>query len=136
MLLERQKAAAALAVLRASGRDAQAAGLVPLTDALTAVRVWLQCGLLTEGYLYQRAYVGGVKREGGDWISSTEVLVSEICRLCMGMSLLDKMLVLPWRKEEEIYVRKCLLDRAGQDPSSTAGNLLVVFYIQVLYVSH
>ena len=135
VLLERQKAAAALAVLRASGRDGQAPGLVPLTDALTAVRVWLQCGLLTEGYLYQRAYVDGVKREGGDWLSSTEVLVSEVCRLCMGMSLLDKMLVLPWRKEEDKYVRKCLLDRAGQDPSCTAGNLLVVFYIQVLYVS-
>lgn len=136
MLLERQKAQAALSVLRASGRDGQAAGLVPLTDALTAVRVWLQCGLLTEGYLYQRAYVDGVKREGGDCLSSMEVLVSEICRLCMGMGVLDKMLVLPWRKEEEKYVRKCLLDRAGQDPSSTAGNLLVVFYVQVQYMSH
>ncbi|KAG0627597.1 hypothetical protein M758_2G213700 [Ceratodon purpureus] len=130
VLLERHKAAAALAVLRASGRDGQAADLVSLADALTAVRVWLQCGLLTEGYSYQRAYVDGIKREGGDWLSSMEVLVSEVCRLCMSMSLLDKMLVLPWKKEEEKYVRKCLLDRAGQDPSTTAGNLLVVFYIQ------
>lgn len=136
MLLERQKPEAALAVLRASGRDGQAAGLVPLTDALTAVRVWLQCGLLTEGYLYQRAYVEGVRREGGEFLSSMEVLVSEICRLCMGMNVLDKMLVLPWRKDEEKYVRKCLLDRAGQDPSSTAGNLLVVFYVQVQYMPH
>ncbi|KAG0614561.1 hypothetical protein M758_6G186400 [Ceratodon purpureus] len=130
VLLERQKAEAALAVLRASGRDGQAAELVPLSDALTAVRVWLQCGLLIEGYLYQRAYVDGVKRESRDWLLSMEVLVGEVCRLCMGMGLLDKMLVLPWRKEEETYVKKCLLERAGNDPSSTAGNFLVVFYVQ------
>ena len=136
MLLERQKSEVALAVLRASGRDAQATGLVPLSDALTAVRVWLQCGLLTEGYLYQRAYVDGVKREGRDWLSSMEVLVGEVCRLCMGMNLLDKMLVLPWRKEEEKFLRKCLLERAGEDPSSTAGNLLAVFYVQVLHIPH
>lgn len=130
VLYERQKAEAALAVLRASGRDGQAAELVPLTDALAAVRVWLQCGLLTEGYLYQRAYVDGVKREGGDWLSSMEVLVGDICRVSMKTDLLDKMLVLPWRKEEELYLKKCLLDRAGQDPSSAAGNLLAVFYVQ------
>lgn len=136
MLLERQKAEAALAVLRATGRDGQAAGLVPLSDALTAVRVWFQCGFLTEGYLSQRAYVDGIKREGRDWLSSMEVLVGEVCRLCMDKGLLDKMLELPWRKEEEKCVRKCLLERAGEDPSSTAGNLLVVFYVQVPYMSH
>jgi hypothetical protein len=132
VLLERQKAEAALAVLRASGCDGQAAGPVPLADALTAVRVRLQCDLLTEGYLYQRAHCDGVKREGRDWASEMEVLVGEVCRLCMRMGILDKMLVLPWRKEEEKYLKKCLLDHAGQDPSSKAGSLLVVFYIQVL----
>lgn len=131
VLYERQKAEAALAVLRASGRDGQAAELVPLADALAAVRVWLQCGLLTEGYLYQRAYVDGVKREGGEWLSSMEVLVGDICRVSMKTGLVDKILALPWRKEEELYVKKCLLDRAGQDPSSAAGNLLAVFYVQV-----
>lgn len=134
MLLERRKPEVALAVLRASGLHGLGSGIVPLSDALTTVRVWLQCGLLTEGYSYQRAYVDGVKREGGDWLTSTEVLVSEISRLCMGMSLLDKMLGLPWRKEEEKYVRKCLLNRAEEDPSCTAGNLLVVFYVQVLHM--
>lgn len=133
VLLERQKPEAALAVLRATGRDSQGVGLVPLSDALTTVRVWLQCGLLTQSYLYQRSYVDCVKREGGDWLTSTEVLVSEICRLCMGMSLVNKMLSLPWRIEEEKYVRKSLLDHAGEDSSSTSGNLLVVFYVQVLY---
>lgn len=130
VLLERRKPEVALAVLRASGLHGLGSGIVPLSDALTTVRVWLQCGLLTEGYSYQRAYVDGVKREEGDWLTSTEVLVSEISRLCMGMSLLDKMLGLPWRKEEEKYVRKCLLNRAEEDPSCTAGNLLVVFYVQ------
>nr|PNR46344.1 hypothetical protein PHYPA_013463 [Physcomitrium patens] len=130
VLLERQKPEAALAVLRATGRDSQGVGLVPLSDALTTVRVWLQCGLLTQSYLYQRSYVDCVKREGGDWLTSTEVLVSEICRLCMGMSLVNKMLSLPWRIEEEKYVRKSLLDHAGEDSSSTSGNLLVVFYVQ------
>lgn len=135
VLLDRQKAEAALAVLRASGRDGQAGGAVPLPDALTAIRVWLQCGLLTEGYLYQRAHCDNVKREGRDWVSEMGVLVEEVCRSCMRMNSLDKMLVLPWRKDEEKIVRKCLLERAGQEPSSTAGNLLVVFYVQVCAVS-
>lgn len=55
--------------------------------------------------------------------------MSEICRLCMGMSLVNKMLSLLWRIEEEKYVRKFLFDYVGEDFLFILGNFLVVFYV-------
>ncbi len=131
VLLERGRPEAALAVLHASGQDGQASGAVPLAEALTTLRVWLHCDLLSEGYMYQRAHCDTVKHQGGDWLVEKEVLIREVCRYCADMGLLDRMLVLPWQIEEENFMRKCLLEYSAQDPSSTAGNLLVVFYVQV-----
>ncbi|KAH9542271.1 hypothetical protein CY35_14G107700 [Sphagnum magellanicum] len=130
VLLERDRPEAALAVLRASARDGQASGAVPLPEALTTLRVWLHSDLLSEGYMYQRTHCDTVKHQGGDWAVEMQVLVSEVCRYCADMGLLDRMVVLPWQIEEEMFVRKCLLEYATQDPSSPAGNLLVVFYVQ------
>jgi hypothetical protein len=130
VLLERDRPDAALAVLRASVRDGQASGAVPLPEALTTLRVWLHSDLLSEGYMYQRTHCDTVKHQGGDWAVEMEVLVSEVCRYCVDMGLLDRMVVLPWQIEEEMFVRKCLLEYATRDPSSPAGNLLVVFYVQ------
>ncbi|KAH8966469.1 hypothetical protein BDL97_03G026400 [Sphagnum fallax] len=130
VLLERGRPEAALAVLHASGQDGQASGAVPLAEALTTLRVWLHCDLLSEGYMYQRAHCDTVKHQGGDWLVEKEVLIREVCRYCADMGLLDRMLVLPWQIEEENFMRKCLLEYSAQDPSSTAGNLLVVFYVQ------
>ena len=45
---------------------------------------------------------------------------------------MDRMLELPWNSEEENYIHKCLLDYAIEDPLRTSGNLLVVYYFQVL----
>ncbi|KAJ7525383.1 hypothetical protein O6H91_17G047900 [Diphasiastrum complanatum] len=157
VLLERQRPDAALAVLRSSGRDS-CLGLPntglnddvatgSLSEAVTAVRVLLECGLLTEAYLYQRAHCRGVKAEEqryhanksnkqeGDHViryysQEMDVLVGEICWLCIRRNLVDKMLELPWQADEEKTVSNCLFERAVQDPSSAAGSLLVVFFIQ------
>uniref|UniRef100_A0A5B6Z808 Putative E3 ubiquitin-protein ligase HOS1-like n=1 Tax=Davidia involucrata TaxID=16924 RepID=A0A5B6Z808_DAVIN len=145
VLLERQNPDAALMVLRWSGRDG-GAQLVSLGEAVTAVRVRVECGLLTEAFMYQRMLCMRVKeklkhgssRDASDdlkdecrtWVDWVEALVTEICCLCIRRNLVDRMIELPWNLDEEKYLHKSLLDFAIDDPSTTIGSLLVVFYLQ------
>ncbi|CAK9185019.1 unnamed protein product [Ilex paraguariensis] len=146
VLLERKNPDAALMVLRWSGRDG-GAQLVSLGEAVTAVWVRVECGLLTEAFTYQRMLCTKVKeqklrnqsaRNASDelkdeclsWTKWVEVLVTEICCLCIRRNLLDRMIELPWNSNEEKHLHKCLLDFAMEDPSTTIGSLLVVFYLQ------
>lgn len=146
VLLERENPEAALMVLRWSGRDG-GSPLVSLSEAVTAVRVRVECALLTEAFTYQRMLCTKVREKklkfgtigetfddlkGGfkTWEQWLEVLVTEICCLCIRRNLVDRMIELPWNSDEEKYLHKCLLDSATDDPSTTVGSLLVVFYIQ------
>ncbi|CAA2973889.1 E3 ubiquitin- ligase HOS1 [Olea europaea subsp. europaea] len=140
-LLERQQPDAALMVLRWSGQDG-GASLVSLGEAVTAVRVRVECGLLTEAFLYQRMVCTKVKdkklRDASDkvkddcrdWVLWVEALVTEICCLCIWRNLVDHIIELPWNPDEEKHLRKCLLDFAMDNPSKAIGGLLVVFYLQ------
>ncbi|KAA8522197.1 hypothetical protein F0562_012870 [Nyssa sinensis] len=144
VLLERQNPDAALMVLRWSGRDG-GAQLISLGEAVTAVRVRVECGLLTEAFMYQRMLCMKVReklrygssRDASDvlkddrtWVDWVEGLVTEICCLCIRRNLVDRMIELPWNLDEERYLHKSLLDFAIDDPSTTIGSLLVVFYLQ------
>ncbi|GFP94156.1 E3 ubiquitin-protein ligase hos1 [Phtheirospermum japonicum] len=140
-LLERQNPDAALMVLRWSGRDGGAT-LVSLGEAVTAVRVRVECGLLTEAFMYQRMICtkvkdkkllgsyDDVKEQCCNWLLWLEVLVTEICCLCIRRNLIDRMIGLPWNSDEEKHLHKCLFDFVTDDPSSTLGSVLVVFYLQ------
>ncbi|CAN4127661.1 unnamed protein product [Withania somnifera] len=145
VLLERENPDAALMVLRWSGQDGTQ--LSSLREAVTAVRVRVECGLLTEAFTYHRLICAKIKekklrdeqfqsasaevedqcRSWGLWV---ETLVTEICCLCIRRSFVDRMIELPWSADEEKHLRKCLLDFAAEDPSMTVGSLLVVFYLQ------
>ncbi|GLT35098.1 hypothetical protein SLA2020_095780 [Shorea laevis] len=146
VLLERGNPEAALMVLRWSGRDG-VSQLVLLSEAVTCVRVRVECGLLTEAFTHQRMLCTKIRenkfafRQSGDpsadlkvesrsWSEWVETLVTEICCLCIRRNLVDRMIELPWNFDEEKYIHKCLLDYATVDPSTTAGSLLVVFYLQ------
>lgn len=135
-------------VLRWAGRDG-GPHVTSLRDAVTAVRVRVECGLLTEAFMHQRMLCTKVKEKNfnktasgntsekqkgqfSNWVEWVEVLVTEICCLCIRRNLVDRMLELPWNSEEEKYIHKCLLDYAIEDPLRTSGNLLVVYYFQVL----
>lgn len=146
VLLERQNPYAALMVLRWSGSDS-GAELVSLNEAVTAVRVRVECGLLIEAFMYQRSLCTKVKKKearhelyadassglnddfeaGMNWL---EVLVTEICFLCIRRNLVDRIIGLPWNVDEEKHLHKCLLDYALDEPLSNTGSLLVVFYLQ------
>lgn len=135
-------------VLRWSGRDG-GLQMNSLRDAVTAVRVRIECGLLTEAFMHQRVLCTkskektfnrglsgdtkekqkGQNSNGVEWV---EVLVTEICCLCIRRNLADRMLELPWNSDEEKYIHKCLLEYAIEDPLRTTGSLLAVFYIQVI----
>jgi E3 ubiquitin-protein ligase HOS1 len=152
VFLERSRPDIALDVLNSSGRDG---GLQPvngssyfevpsLIDAVTAVRVRLECGLLTEAYLYQRSYISRVMTKAAimktkpngeddhrDWYLEMEVLVGEICWLCVRKNLLNKMIELPWQENEERILFNCLIEQATQDPCSPAGSLLIIYYMLV-----
>ncbi|XP_047951074.1 E3 ubiquitin-protein ligase HOS1 isoform X2 [Salvia hispanica] len=140
-LLERQNPDAALMVLRWSGRDGGAT-LVSVGEAVTAVRVRVECGLLTEAFMYQRMICTKVKdkklkdaydeanEQLNNWLMWLEILVSEICCLCIKRNLVDRMIELPWNADEERYLHKCMFDVAQNDPTSTMGSLLVVFHLQ------
>ncbi|KAH0646817.1 hypothetical protein KY284_034701 [Solanum tuberosum] len=145
VLLERGNPDAALMVLRWSGQDGTQ--LISLREAVTAVRVRVECGLLTETFTYQRLICAKIKekklrdeqfqsasaevedqcRSWGLWV---ETLVTEICCLCIRRNLVDRMIELPWTADEEKHLHKCLLDFAAEDPSTPIGSLLVVFYLQ------
>ncbi|GAV78000.1 ELYS domain-containing protein [Cephalotus follicularis] len=146
VLLERQNPDAALMVLRWSGRDG-GSQLVSLNEALTAIRVRVECGLLTEAFIYQRMLCNKIrekKLKGGPsednsenlkgecrtWTDWVETLVSEICCLCIWRNLVDQMIELPWNSDEEKYLHKTLLESAIYDSSTAIGNLLVVYYLQ------
>ncbi|KAJ4831606.1 hypothetical protein Tsubulata_015292 [Turnera subulata] len=145
VLLERENPETALMVLRWSGRDGSQ--MVSLSEAVTAVRVRVECGLLTEAFMHQRMLctkvreskfkvgplagtsndLAGQFRPWEDWV---EILVTELCCLCIKRNLVDRMIELPWNLDEEKYLHKCLLDFSIHDPSTTTGSLLVVFYLQ------
>ncbi|CAF1869514.1 unnamed protein product [Brassica napus] len=145
VLLERENPEAALLVLRWSGRDG-ASELVSIGEAVTAVRVRVECGLLSEAFTYQRTLClkvkenelknGAVKHvsdDGGDslsWTEWMEILVNEFCCLSIRRNVVDRIIELPWNPDEEKYLHRCLLDSATDDPSSAVGSLLVVFYLQ------
>ncbi|KAJ0975689.1 hypothetical protein J5N97_017654 [Dioscorea zingiberensis] len=147
VLLERQRPDVALSVLRCSGRDGTCAFAnsesITLDEAVTAVRVKIECGLLTEAFMYQRMHCSRVKDDNmkrgspgvfaessNAWIHHVEVLVSEICYLCSRRNLVDRIIELPWNCDEHKYLHECLFEYARQDPSSVHGSLLVVFYLQ------
>ncbi|KAK4364456.1 hypothetical protein RND71_015814 [Anisodus tanguticus] len=145
VLLERENPDAALMVLRWSGQDGTQ--LNSLRDAVTAVRVRVECGLLTEAFTYQRLVCAKIKEKKlrgeqfqsasaevedqcWSWGLWVETLVTEICCLCIRRNLVDRMIELPWSADEEKHLHKCLLDFAAEDPSTAIGSLLVVFYLQ------
>ncbi|XP_047322075.1 E3 ubiquitin-protein ligase HOS1 isoform X2 [Impatiens glandulifera] len=146
VLLERQNPDAALLVLRGCGRDGTQ--LVSLSEAVTVVRVRVECGLLTEAFMYQRTLCLKVKEmnlkkkgslkndsdtledECENWMLWLETLVTEICYLCIRRNLVDRIIELPWNADEEKFIHKNLLDFAVDNPSTTFGSLLVVFYLQ------
>lgn len=148
MLLERNNPDTALMVLRWSGGDG-GLQMVSLSEAVTAVRVRVECGLLTEAFTHQRMLCTRVrekklkpgpsgnasdnfKGELRNWVEWVEILVTEICCLCIRRNLVDRMIELPWNSDEEKHIHKCLLDFSIEDPSTSSGSLLVVFYLQVL----
>ncbi|KAJ6714955.1 E3 UBIQUITIN-PROTEIN LIGASE HOS1 [Salix viminalis] len=145
VLLDRGSPETALMVLRWSGHDGSQ--MVSISDAVTAVRVRVECGLLTEAFMHQRMLCAKVrekkfkagsprnasndlKGECRTWENWVEILVTEICCLCIKNNLVDRMIGLPWNSNEEKYLHKCLLDYAFHDPSTTIGSLLFVFYLQ------
>ncbi|MBA0609666.1 hypothetical protein Godav_021682, partial [Gossypium davidsonii] len=140
VLLERQNPEVAHMVLRWSGRD-DGSQLVSLSEAVTVVWVKVECRLLTEAFTYQRMLCTKIREknfkygpsEDGQcrsWMDWTEILVSELCCLCIRRNLGDRIIELPWNSDEEKYIHKCLLDCATDDPSSANGSLLLVFYLQ------
>ncbi|GJX78439.1 E3 ubiquitin protein ligase HOS1 [Tanacetum coccineum] len=146
VLLERQNPYTALMVLRWSGSDS-GAELVSLNEAVTAVRVRVECGLLIEAFMYQRSVCTKFRKRkvrhelyndasdglnddfeaGLNWL---EVLVTEICILCIRRNLVDRIIGLPWNVDEEKHLHKCLMDHALDEPLANTGSLLVVFYLQ------
>lgn len=132
--------------MRWCGRDGGAE--VSLSEAVTAVRVRVECGLLTEAFMYQRMLCMKVKEkqlnhkfpvdalddsedELSSWTDWVLVLITEICYLCVRRNFIDRFIELPWSIDEERHIHKCLFDCATDNPRSTAGSLLVVYYLQV-----
>ncbi|KAG6636025.1 E3 ubiquitin-protein ligase HOS1-like [Carya illinoinensis] len=146
VLLERNNPDTALMVLRWSGCDG-GLQMVSLSEAITSVRVRVECGLLTEAFTHQRMLCTKVrekklkhgpsgndsdnfKSEFRNWVEWVDILVTEICCLCIRRNLVDRMIELPWNSDEEKHIHKCLLEFSIEDPSTTTGSLLVVFYLQ------
>lgn len=153
VLLERQRPDVALTVLRCSGHDGfsvytksehDSLPCISLNEAITAIRVRIECGLLTESFMYQRMHCSKVKEltlrkrsmtvsnvsKSDSWAYQVEALVTEICQLCIRRNLVDRMIELPWNSDEEKFIHKCLFGHACQNPASIYGSLLVVFYLQ------
>ncbi|KAL2327015.1 hypothetical protein Fmac_020442 [Flemingia macrophylla] len=117
VLLERGSPDTTLMVLRWAGRDGEP-HMTSLRDVVTAVRVRVECGLLTEAFMHQRVLCTRVKENNfnkrasadtseklkgqlSNWVEWVEVLVIEICFLCIRRNLVDWMIDLPWNSEEE-----------------------------------
>ncbi|GAB2274193.1 hypothetical protein Dimus_008961 [Dionaea muscipula] len=145
VLLERQAPEAAIMFLRWCGHHG-GSDLISLGEAVTAVRVRVECGLLTEAFMYQRTICTKVKgmkvkpqpvnlsdslkSDLKSWMDWMDVLVTEICCLCIRRNLVDRMIELPWNCDEEKHLHRCLLDCALGNPSISVGSLLVVYYLQ------
>ncbi|EPS59895.1 hypothetical protein M569_14909, partial [Genlisea aurea] len=143
VLLERENPEASLLALRLSGVDWDCVSSTSLEEAVTVVRVRMECGLMTEAFMYQRMICTKLRDKKQmdqhnevlqdrpqDWPLWLEVLVTEICCLCIRRNMVDRMIELPWNSDEEKHLHKTLLDYATADQASTAGSLLVVFYLQ------
>ncbi|AQK63091.1 E3 ubiquitin-protein ligase HOS1 [Zea mays] len=154
VLLERQRPDMALLVLKCTGRDSFSAtenfekdGISSLSEAVTAVRVRIECGLLTEAFMYHRSYCSKVKEQHsanmthtedafeGSWIYHVEMMMVEFCTICIERNLVDKMIDLPWDSEEEKHLHKSLFESAHEAPMDPIGSLLVVYYLRVNIVS-
>ncbi|GAB2244778.1 hypothetical protein Droror1_Dr00000271 [Drosera rotundifolia] len=139
VLLERDASDAALMFLRLCGHDG-GSDPISLDEAVSAVRVRIESGLLTEAFLYQRAICSKLKEKKvtldntvcdiKSWMHLLDVLVTEICYLCVRRHLLDRMIELPWNSDEEKHLHQCLLDCVIGSPSTNVGSLLVVYYLQ------
>ncbi|XP_022995656.1 E3 ubiquitin-protein ligase HOS1-like [Cucurbita maxima] len=145
VLLEWKNPDTALMVLRWSGRDSMSTS-VSLVEAVIGVRVRVECGLLTEAFMYQKILCNKVRdrkkyeeredefdnaqskfRRWEDWV---KILVTEICFLCIRRNFVDRMIELPWNSDEEKHLHKCLMEWSTANPSTTIGSLLFVYYLQ------
>lgn len=151
VLLERHKPDVALVVLKCTGRDtfSSAANIEKddtesLSEAVTAVRVRIEYGHLTEAFMYHRSYCSKVKEQRSadmshvedansyksSWMYHVEVMMTEFCNICIERNFVDRMIDLPWDSEEGKHLHKSLLDCAREMPMEPCGSLLVVFYLQ------
>uniref|UniRef100_A0A0E0KIS1 ELYS-like domain-containing protein n=1 Tax=Oryza punctata TaxID=4537 RepID=A0A0E0KIS1_ORYPU len=151
VLLERHKPDVALVVLKCIGRDtfSSAANIekddtASLSEAVTAVRVRIEYGHLTEAFMYHRSYCSKVKEQRSadmphvedansyksSWMYHVEVMMTEFCNICIERNFVDRMIDLPWDSEEGKHLHKSLLDCAREMPMEPCGSLLVVFYLQ------
>jgi E3 ubiquitin-protein ligase HOS1 len=140
----------ALALLKCTWRDRFSAaatvekdGISSLSEAVTAVRVRIEYGHLTEAFMYHRAYCSRVKEQRSadtshvedpvrnSWIYHVEVMMTEFCNICIERNYIDKMIELPWDTEEEKHLHKSLFDCAHEMPTEPCGSLLVVYYLRV-----
>ncbi|KAG2535361.1 hypothetical protein PVAP13_9NG111000 [Panicum virgatum] len=148
VLLERHRPDMALVVLK-SGRDSFSAteniekdGISSLSEAVTAVRVRIEYGHLTEAFMYHRSYCSRVKEQRAadmihsedtlrsSWVYHIEVMTTEFCTVCIERNFVDKMIDLPWDSEEEKHLHKSLFDSACEMPTKPFGSLLVVYYLR------
>ena len=140
----------ALVVLKGTGHgsfsateDIEKDGIPSLSEAVTAVRVRIEYGHLTEAFMYHRSYCSRVKEQRAadmihaedtlksSWVYHIEVMTTEFCTVCIERNFVDKMIDLPWDSEEEKHLHKSLFDSACEMPTKPFGSLLVVYYLRV-----
>ncbi|KAM0880517.1 hypothetical protein ACQ4PT_033542 [Festuca glaucescens] len=149
VLLERHKPDVALVVLKCTGCDSFSAtaniekdGMLCLSEAVTALRVRIEYGHVTEAFMFHRSYCSRVKEQRpadtahvedvhiNSWMYHVEVMMTEFCEICIDRNIVEKMIDLPWDSEEEKHLHKSLFDSARERPTGPCGSLLVVFYLQ------
>ncbi|XP_010230313.1 E3 ubiquitin-protein ligase HOS1 isoform X2 [Brachypodium distachyon] len=149
VLLERHKPDMALVILRCTGCDSYSTtatvekdGMSLLSEAVTAIRVRIEYGHVTEAFMFHRSYCSRLKEQRpadmthvedalrSSWDYHVEVMMTEFCNICIERKIVDKMIDLPWDSEEEKYLHKSLFDTACDMPAEPCGSLLVVFYLQ------
>ncbi|AQK55654.1 E3 ubiquitin-protein ligase HOS1 [Zea mays] len=108
-------------------------GISFLSEAVTVVRVRIECRLLTETFMYHRSYCSKVKEQHSanmthdedalknSWVYHVEMMVTEFCAICIKRNLVDKMMDLPWDSEEEKHLHKSLFDSAQEMPMKPNG---------------
>ncbi|ONM08925.1 low phytic acid3 [Zea mays] len=106
VLLERQKYDMALLVLKCTGHGSFSAtenfkkdDISSLSEAVTVVRVRIECRLLTEAFMYHRSYCSKVKEQHSadmthaedalknSWVYHVEMMVTEFCAICIKRNL-------------------------------------------------